>query len=223
MNPISSDIPQLLAPLSAAPIDQSCLFTNTTSDKSINRRSKPKNPQKTQGKNITSLNNLRPHSSKSESIDRIEEKFNAFEDIIRNNKGHLSASASLQQQENCMKIRNTRTVYNFSKNTNFQDNNSKKYNPSGQCNTNKQSFSNSSSTSTNTNHKMKMSSSQPSMISYSQEQKMKNNNQSNYYDKYWTAEEVSRELEAKTILQGKIRINLRNYEDAFITDPVIIS
>ena len=49
---------------------------------------------------------------------------------------------------------------------------------------------------------------------------MKSNNQPNYYDKYWTAEEVSRELEAKTILQGKIRINLRNYEDAFITDPV---
>ncbi len=115
MNPISSDIPQLLAPLSAAPIDQSFLFTNTTSDKSINRRSKPKNPQKTQGKNFNSQNNLRPHSSKSESIDRIEEKFNVFEDIIRNNKSHLSASASLQPQENSMKIRNTRTVYNFSK------------------------------------------------------------------------------------------------------------
>ena len=39
------------------------------------------------------------------------------------------------------------------------------------------------------------------------EQKMKNNNQPNYYVKYWTEEEVSKELEAKTLSQGKIRIN----------------
>ena len=53
-----------------------------------------------------------------------------------------------------------------------------------------------------------------------------NNNQNNknfqntIYDNYLNNEEVKKGLEQKTLFQGQIRINQRNYEDSFINDPV---
>lgn len=41
----------------------------------------------------------------------------------------------------------------------------------------------------------------------------------NIYDDYWPIDKVKSD---STLIQGKIRINQRSYEDAFITDPVNI-
>ncbi len=230
MNPISADIPQLLKSLSDAPVltpDRPFEISNsssTSSAKSKNLPNKTKNTQKNSVKN-KNPNNSRQSSSKSQKIDLIEEKFHVFEDIIRNNKNHLASTSDQQQQDNLIKNKNTRTVYNQTKDNNFHGNNPKKFNANGQSNDKKDTISskNGNNLSTNQkNHKMKISASQPSILSYGQEQKAKNNNQSNFYLKYWTETEVTKELEAKKILQGKIRINQRNYEDAFITDSVII-
>lgn len=40
----------------------------------------------------------------------------------------------------------------------------------------------------------------------------------NIFDDYWIMDKVKSD---STIIQGKIRINPRSYEDAFISDPVI--
>ncbi len=50
---------------------------------------------------------------------------------------------------------------------------------------------------------------------------MNNNNQNQFsYDPYWTEEQIKRELENGNLIQGKIRINQRNFEDAFLSDMV---
>jgi hypothetical protein len=48
------------------------------------------------------------------------------------------------------------------------------------------------------------------------------NNQQNIYDQYWDENLIKEGLANKTLLQGKIRINQRSYEDAYFTDPVNI-
>lgn len=44
--------------------------------------------------------------------------------------------------------------------------------------------------------------------------------QNNVYEKYWDSEQIEAGLASKTLCQGKLRINQRNYEDAFMNDPV---
>jgi len=44
-------------------------------------------------------------------------------------------------------------------------------------------------------------------------------NLQNIYEKYWDTDEVNKGLIHKVLIQGKLRINQRSYEDAFITDP----
>lgn len=41
----------------------------------------------------------------------------------------------------------------------------------------------------------------------------------NIYDDYWSMDKVKSD---PTIIQGKLRINQRSYEDAFISDPVSV-
>ena len=50
---------------------------------------------------------------------------------------------------------------------------------------------------------------------------MNNNSQNQFsYDPYWTEEQIKRGLENGNLIQGKIRINQRNFEDAFLSDVV---
>lgn len=65
-----------------------------------------------------------------------------------------------------------------------------------------------------------MSASQPIIHQNNQEQASNNSFQPTIYEKYWEPKEVAKALEENKILQGKIRINQRSYEDAFITDSV---
>lgn len=46
------------------------------------------------------------------------------------------------------------------------------------------------------------------------------NTQQIVYDKYWDFDSINQGLSTGTLLQGKLRINPRSYEDAFLTDPV---
>ena len=39
------------------------------------------------------------------------------------------------------------------------------------------------------------------------------------YEEYWSDEQIKQGLANKTLIDGKIRINQRNYEDAFVNDP----
>ena len=48
-----------------------------------------------------------------------------------------------------------------------------------------------------------------------------NNNQNQFsYEPHWTDKQIKEGLENKTLLQGKLRINQRNFEDAFVSDLV---
>ena len=50
-----------------------------------------------------------------------------------------------------------------------------------------------------------------------------NNNQNQFaYDPYWTDKQLKEGLDNGTLLQGKLRINQRNFEDAFVSDSVRI-
>ena len=49
------------------------------------------------------------------------------------------------------------------------------------------------------------------------------NNQNQFaYDPHWSIEQIKQGLEKDQLIQGKIRINQRNYEDAFLSDSVRI-
>jgi hypothetical protein len=64
----------------------------------------------------------------------------------------------------------------------------------------------------NTNYRMKNSQSMNAVSNNQLPQIM--------FDQYWDQNLIDDGLASKTLIQGKIRINQRSYEDAFITDPV---
>lgn len=45
----------------------------------------------------------------------------------------------------------------------------------------------------------------------------------NIYDPYWSDDKIEQGLADKSLIKSRIRINQRNYEDAFVSDPVITS
>ena len=40
------------------------------------------------------------------------------------------------------------------------------------------------------------------------------------FEEYWNSERVQEGIATKSVIVGKLRINQRSYEDAFISDPV---
>ena len=40
-----------------------------------------------------------------------------------------------------------------------------------------------------------------------------------YYEPYWSLKDVEDALQAKTLIKSKLRINPRNYKDAYLSDP----
>ena len=59
-----------------------------------------------------------------------------------------------------------------------------------------------------------------SSVPQQQQQQQQANNQT-IYEEYWSMERVQECIATKTVIVGKLRINQRSYEDAFISDPVL--
>jgi hypothetical protein len=46
------------------------------------------------------------------------------------------------------------------------------------------------------------------------------NNQGVNYEPYWDPERIDSAITNKIAIQGRLRINQRSFEDAFVSDPV---
>ncbi len=48
---------------------------------------------------------------------------------------------------------------------------------------------------------------------------MINRQQQTFYEPYWNLKDVEEALAAKLLIKSKLRINTRNYKDAYLSDP----
>jgi hypothetical protein len=55
--------------------------------------------------------------------------------------------------------------------------------------------------------------------SYLNNNEMINRQQQTFYEPYWNLKDVEEALAAKLLIKSKLRINTRNYKDAYLSDP----
>jgi hypothetical protein len=227
MNNTFPDIPQVLVPLSLAP---AVLNENKNHVKPKKNNYKEKN-QQNQAKQPRDTNISHKYSkSESHESNQIEDQFKFNQNFMDHNMAVNNQQSSSSHLPS--KAQRVHTVFSHSSVASSHEVFKSPFINEHKPNINKKDMIHNQ----NKISKMKTSASQPVFSSNSINKPTENNKKNNInnnnnnqnnknfqntiYDNYLNNEEVKKGLEQKTLFQGQIRINQRNYEDSFINDPV---